>query len=123
MNVLFWILQGILAALFLMAGIMKLVRSKEQLVAMMRWPEDFSQPTIRVIGFIEILGGLGLILPPLTGIFPWLTPLAAAGLVLDMLGASLTHYRRKEFTAIGMTGLLLVLALAVAVGRFWIVPL
>ena len=78
---------------------------------------------IKLLGVVEILGGLGMILPSLTGILPWLTPLAAVGLVLIMIGASMTHYQRKEFSRIGLTSMLLVLALVVAVGRFWIMPL
>jgi uncharacterized membrane protein YphA (DoxX/SURF4 family) len=123
MNVVFWVLQGLLALVFLMAGSMKMLRSKEQLAAMMKWVEDFTPGVIKLIGALEFLAGLGLVLPALTGILPWLTPLAAAGLVLVMLGASLTHARRKEFSAIGTTGVLLALALIVAVGRFWITPL
>jgi uncharacterized membrane protein YphA (DoxX/SURF4 family) len=123
MNIVFWIIQGVVALLFLMTGIMKLTRSKEQMGSQMKWTEDFSQPAIRVIGALEALAAAGLIFPALTGILPWLTPLAAAGLALVMIGASLTHFRRKEYQAIGMTGVLLVLALAVAVGRFWVVPL
>ena len=118
MNVALWIIQGLLALVFLMTGVMKLVRPKEQLAARMGWVEDFSQPTVRMIGIVEILGGLGLVLPALTGIMPWLTPLAACGLALVMVGAAITHYRRKEFAAIGMTAVLLFLSLLVAVGQF-----
>ena len=123
MNILLWIVQGLLALLFVMTGALKLVRSKEQLSARMGWVEDVSQPVIRMIGFVEILGGLGLFLPSLTRILPWLTPLAAIGLVLVMVGAALTHYRRKEFSAVGMNSILLILSFLVAMGRFWITPL
>jgi uncharacterized membrane protein YphA (DoxX/SURF4 family) len=123
MNVFFWVVQGLLASVFLMSGIMKLTRPKEQLAAQLKWAEDFSQPQVRGIGAAEFLAGVGLILPALTGILPWLTPLAATGLVLLMAGASLTHFRRKELPAIGGTAALLVLALLVTVGRFWITPL
>ncbi|HVP20775.1 MAG TPA: DoxX family protein [Anaerolineaceae bacterium] len=123
MNILLWIVQGLLALFFVMTGALKLVRSKEQLSARMGWVEDVSQPVIRMIGFVEILGGLGLFLPSLTRILPWLTPLAAIGLVLVMVGAALTHYRRKEFSAVGMNSILLILSFLVAMGRFWITPL
>jgi len=122
-NILLWIVQGLLALFFVMTGALKLVRSKEQLSARMGWVEDVSQPVIRMIGFVEILGGLGLFLPSLTRILPWLTPLAAIGLVLVMVGAALTHYRRKEFSAVGMNSILLILSFLVAMGRFWITPL
>lgn len=123
MNVVLWIIQALLALMFLMSGIMKVTRKKEQLAAQMGWVEDFSQPVIQMIGTVEILGALGVILPSLTKILPWLTPLAAAGLVLTMIGASLTHYRRKEFPMIAINTVLLALALAVVIGRFWIMPL
>jgi uncharacterized membrane protein YphA (DoxX/SURF4 family) len=123
MNVILWILQGLLALVFLISGTMKIMRSKEQLAAQMGGLKDLSQPVIRLIGFVEILGAVGLILPSVTGILPWLTPLAAAGLALTMMGAALTNYRRKELPMVGLNTVLLVLALLVVVGRFWIVPL
>ncbi len=123
MNAVLWVIQTLLALVFIMTGLMKLTQPKEKLAARMKWTEDASQPVVRAIGAVEILGGVGVILPYLTGILPWLTPLAAAGLVLTMIGASLTHIRLKEYSHIGLTALLLVLALLVAVGRFGIMPL
>ncbi len=123
MNVVLWVIQGLLALVFLTSGALKILMPKEKLAARMGWVEDASQPVVRLVGFVEILGALGVILPALTGILPWLTPLAAVGLVLTMVGAALTHYRRKELSKISMNGILLVLALLVAVGRFWIMPL
>ncbi len=122
MNILLWVIQVLLALVFLATGMLKITRPKDQLVSSMGGLEGYSQPAIRLIGTAEILGAVGLILPPLAGILPWLTPLAATGLVLVMVGASLTHYRRKEFSNIAMTSTLLVLAALVVVGRFWIIP-
>jgi len=123
MNGTLWTLQGLLALVFLVTGAIKIVLPKERLVAQMGWVENVSQPVVRLIGVVEILGAMGLILPSLTGIMPWLTPLAAAGLAMTMVGASLTHYRRNEVSRIGLTAVLLVMALFVAVGRTWIMPL
>ncbi len=123
MNILLWTLQALLAILFLMSGVNKLLRSKQQLSTQMHWVEDFSPLVIQLIGGVEVLGAVGLILPALTGILSWLTPLAAAGLALDMVGASLEHIRRGEFSAVGMTGILLVLTAFAAYGRFVILPL
>ena len=123
MNALLWGLQGLLALVFLAAGVMKVTQPKAQLEARMGWVKEASQSAVRAIGSLEVLGALGLILPALTGILPWLTPLAAVGLALVMIGASWTHLRRKEYSKIGMTGALLVLALFAAAGRFWIAPL
>lgn len=123
MNTLLWIIQGLLALVFFVTGIPKLVRKKEQLVTQMGALEDLSLAQIRVIGFAEVAGGVGLILPSLTRILPWLSPLAALGLMLVMIGASVANFRRKEYPKIVLTSMLLFLSLLVAVGRFWIMPL
>jgi DoxX-like family len=78
-----WIVQGLLALLFLFAGGMKLVLPLEALTEQMPLPGLF----VRFIGVAEVLGAMGLILPGLLRIRPALTPLAAAGLVLIMIGA------------------------------------
>ena len=72
---------------------------------------------------LEILGAIGLILPAVTGILPWLTPVAATGLALTMVGAMITHGRRGEYSGIGVNLVLSVLALFVVYGRFVIVPI
>ena len=77
---------------------------------------------MRLIGSLEILGAIGLILPAVTGIWPWLTPVAAAGLALTMVGAMITHGRRGEYSSIAFNLVLLLLALFVVYGRFVIVP-
>jgi hypothetical protein len=79
-----WIIQVLLALLFLFAGGMKLVLPLEALKGPVALPGLF----LRFIGVVEVLGGLGLILPGLLRIKPWLTPLAAAGLVIIMIGAT-----------------------------------
>jgi len=123
MNIALWIIQVLLALAFGMSGFMKLSQPKEKLEPRMAYVEDFSQGTIRIIGLLELLGAIGLILPALTGILPFLTPLAALGLVLTMIGAMLTHLRRKEYPIIVMNLVLLVLAAVVAYGRFVAFPL
>ncbi len=83
MNVALWIIQGLLAALFVFAGGMKLVLPIEKMQDPVALPGLF----LRFIGVCELLGGIGLILPSLLRIRPGLTPLAAAGLVVIMIGA------------------------------------
>ena len=83
MNIALWIVQALLAALFLFAGGMKLVTPIEEMTREIAMPGWF----LRFIGVAEVLGALGLILPWLTGIRPGLTPLAAAGLSIIMVGA------------------------------------
>src|SRR3990172_8315977 len=79
-----WIVQGLLAALFLWAGGIKLVLPLEQLTG----PLPLPGPFLRFIGVAEVLGAIGLILPGLLRLPPGLTPLAAAGLVIIMTGAT-----------------------------------
>lgn len=81
-----WTVQVLLALLFLSSGIMKLITSNEALMAQMMVPLPVL--FVRFIGVIECAGALGLILPGLLRIKPWLTPLAACGLVIEMIGAT-----------------------------------
>src|SRR2546421_6036092 len=88
-NTTLWIVQSLLAVLFLLAGVPKLIMSPEQMAA----PGPIQLPVlfIRFIGVCEILGAMGLILPGLTRIRPGLTPVAASGLVLIMIGATVVN--------------------------------
>jgi uncharacterized membrane protein YphA (DoxX/SURF4 family) len=122
MGIALWVVQGLLAVAFLGAGATKLSQPKEKLAKNMAWVEDFSQRTVRLIGALEVLGAIGLVLPALTGILPWLTPLAALGLAATMIGAVLTHLRRGEHSAMVPPAALLVLAAFVAYGRFFVLP-
>ncbi|MEA5361101.1 DoxX family protein [Amycolatopsis sp., V23-08] len=120
MNVVLWIVAGVLAALYLGAGGMKLVTPREKLLENpnMGWTADFSATAIKAIGAIEIVGAIGLILPWALDIARVLTPLAATGLAIVQIGAIIVHARRKETKALPMNVVLLVLAAFVAVGRF-----
>ena len=92
-----WIVNAILAFIFLAVGVMKLVRPKEALAAFgLAWTADTSAGAVKAIGAVEVLGSLGLILPLATGIAPVLTPIAAVGLALTMIGAITLHVRRSE---------------------------
>lgn len=118
MNIVLWVLAGVLAALFLAAGLTKLTQPKKKLAATMGWVEDFSPGMVTTIGGLEVLAAIGLILPAALHIVPVLVPLAVTGLVLLMIGAAITHARRREFPMIGINVVLLVLAAVVAWGRF-----
>jgi hypothetical protein len=113
-----WIVQGLLAALFLFAGGMKLVLPVEEMTKQIQLPGLF----LRFIGVAEVLGAIGLILPGLLRIRPGLTPLAAAGLVIIMIGATVVTL------AIGMVVPALIslvvglLAAFVAYGRWRLAP-
>ena len=113
-----WIVQSLLALLFLFAGGMKLVLPLEQLAG----PITLPGPLLRFIGVAEVLGGLGLILPGLLGIRPGLTPLAASGLVIIMIGATvLTLAAGAVAVALISLGVGL-LAAFVAYGRWRLAP-
>ena len=119
MNVVLWIIQVLLALLFLFAGGLKLVLPIEEMTKQMAMPGLF----LRFLGVVEVLGGLGLILPGLFRIKTWLTPLAAAGLVIIMIGATVISLR------IGPVGPAMIplvtglLAAFVAYGRWRLAPL
>lgn len=102
------------------AGSMKLTQSRGKLLENpnMKWVEGFSAGMLKVIGTAEVLGALGLILPGAFGITPVLVPLAATGLGVLMIGAMITHARRKESQPIAINAVLLILAALVAVLRF-----
>lgn len=121
-NIALWILQVILAAMFLMAGFTKVSTPLADLTTMMPWTADVPLAMVRFIGASEILGALGLLLPSLLRIKPVLTPVAAAGLVTVMVLAALFHATRAEFAAIGFNVVLALLAAVVAWGRFKKVP-
>lgn len=118
MNAFIWILQIVLAVVFLMAGAMKMMKSKEELHEQMAWVEDFDGSHLKAIGMLEVLAAIGLILPGLFDIVPGITAWAALGLVVIMIGGTVTHARRQEWPYVGMNVMLGVLAAIVAWGRF-----
>ncbi len=122
MDIALWIAAIVLAGSFLGAGIVKLMRPKAQYVGSQPWAEDFSPRAIKIIGTLEIAAAIGLILPAVTRIATVLVPLAAVGLVLLMIGAAITHARRREFPMIAANATLALIAAFVAVGRFFLVP-
>jgi len=109
-----WIVQGLLALVFLFAGGMKLVLPLEQLTGPMPLPGLF----VRFIGVAEVLGALGLILPGLLGIRPGLTPLAAVGLVIIMIGATVVTLVGRIIPAALISLVVGLLAAFVAYGRW-----
>jgi uncharacterized membrane protein YphA (DoxX/SURF4 family) len=119
MNTALWIVAGILAVVFLGAGALKLVRSKEALAAGgFQWVQDYSAHHVRLIGIAEILGAIGLVVPPLVKIAPIFVPIAAVCLVFVMIGATYTHAKFKEYPQVGITILFAALSAFVAWGRF-----
>ena len=110
MKVAYWIVAALLALFYLYSGGIKVVRSKDQLRPMMGWIDTVPWRLVRTIGVLEVLGALGLVLPPLTGIAPGLALAAAIGLVLIQVGGISLHLSRGEAKMIGLNIVLLVLA-------------
>ncbi len=123
MNVVLWIIQALLALLFLFAGGTKLVLPIEVL-ASMGSPNQVHLPglLIRFIGVCEVLGALGLILPGLLRIRPGLTPLAAAGLVIIMIGATVLTFAGDGIAPALFPLVVTLLAVFVAYGRWRLAP-
>jgi len=119
MNTLLWSLQILLAVTFAGAGAVKLIQSREQLAKTLGgWVDEFPAPLLNPLGLVEVLGAVGLIVPPLVHIAPVLTPIAACGMIIVLIGAIVTHARRGEYPNAGINVLLLVMAAVVAWGRF-----
>jgi hypothetical protein len=117
MNVFLWSVQAILAALFAMSGLVKVLQPKDKLAGKYPWTQDVSGGTVRFIGVMELFGAVGLIVPAATGIAPILTPIAGTGLAVIMVLAAGTHIRRKEPSGVAVTAILFVLVALVAWGR------
>jgi uncharacterized membrane protein len=121
MNIVLWILQVLLAIAFLLAGVLHGFR-QEQAKSQLKWPAALPPALLTFIGIAEILGAVGLILPELTSILPWLTPLAALGLATIMILAIGFHARRGEYRNIVFNLILFVLAAFVGYGRWVLSP-
>ena len=121
MNIILWIVQVLLALLFLFAGAMKFIMPVEEMTKQM--PVAMSGLMLHFIGVCEILGGLGLILPGLLRIKPKLTPLAAAGLVIIMIGATVITLMGGAVAPALFPLITGILAAFVAYGRWRSAPL
>ena len=121
MEIAYWIAGGLLAVFYVFAGGQKVSQSRDKLRPTMGWVDQIPMPAVRLIGALEILGGLGLILPPLTGIAAGLALAAAIGLILIQVGGMVVHLRRDETSVIWLNILLLALAAVVAwLATVWI---
>lgn len=117
-NTALWIGQGVLAALFTVSGVLKSVQSKERMLATgQTGVREFPLPAIRVVAACELVAVAGLLLPQATGVAPVLTPLAALGLALVMVGAAVAHTRIGEPRTAAVNVLIMLLCLVVAAGR------
>lgn len=120
MNIVLWIVQSLLAALFLFAGGTKLILPIEEMTGQM--PITMPGWFLRFIGIAELLGGLGLIFPWLLHIQPGLTPLAAAGLVMIMIGATIVTIMTGDIVMTLLPLVAGILCAFVAYGRWKLTP-
>ena len=120
MNLTQWIVAGVLAAVFLLAGGTKLVIPRQKLAQAPGggWVNDFGATFVKTLGAVELLGAVGLVLPAAVGVAPVLVPLAAVGLATIMFGAAIVELRRQESKHVVVNLTYLALIAFVAIGRF-----
>ncbi|BDH61945.1 hypothetical protein MTP04_20750 [Lysinibacillus sp. PLM2] len=118
MNVVLWIFQVTLALLFIMAGLIKAlqyIKAKEA----MAWVSDVPKGLVIFVGYAELLGAIGLILPMALGTLEFLTPVAGFAFAFIMLFAAIFHVNRKEYETIPMIFILLFISLFIGIGRLF----
>ena len=120
MNLALWIVQGLLAAIFLVAGGMKLIMPIEEMMKQM--PIPLPRWFLLFTGVVEVVGAIGVILPWLLRIRPGLTPLAAAGLVIVMIGATAYTLAAGQVASAVIPLVVGILAAFVAYGRWRLTP-
>jgi uncharacterized membrane protein YphA (DoxX/SURF4 family) len=126
MNTAAWVLQIVLAVVFLLHGLVFTVAYgavARRAEARGRAPSTLPPALRQFIGVAELAAAFGLTVPPAVHLFPWLAPLAAAGLVLVMVGAAIFHARKSEFPAAAVTVLIGALAAVTVFLRWQVVPL
>src|ERR1700744_4789318 len=109
MNTVLWILQGILAAFFIMPGIGKISGSREKHIADGHIKPNGNLIPIRILGILELLGCVGIIVPWLTGIKPILTPITAVGYCLIMIAGIINHTIKSEYKMLPMLTIILIM--------------
>ena len=124
MDLALWIAAGLLAAVALAGGVSKTFVPKEKLAAHEggRWTADVSAGFVRTLGVLELLAAVGLIVPAVVGIAPFMVPVTAACWVVLMVGAMITHGRLGQFGLVLLNAGYLALAAFVAWGRFGLEP-
>jgi uncharacterized membrane protein YphA (DoxX/SURF4 family) len=123
LNITLWIAQILLALTLIWAASMKLFQPIEKLAAMWPWAGQVPPSLVKCTGMVDLLGGLGLILPALLRIKPKLTPIAALGIIALMICASVFHISRGEGAMIGPNIVFALIAIFIAWGRFRKVPI
>ena len=122
MNIALWIVAGLWGVAYVAGGTVKLTMPFEKYAAKLGWPADFTPGNVRFMGVLEVLGGIGLVLPGLVNVAPVLVPVAASCMALYMAGAITERIRRAEHRELLGDLLFLAAMVFVAWGRFAIEP-
>jgi hypothetical protein len=125
MSIALWIVTGVMAVAFSIGGASQILLTKERYRAVgasQHWVDDFSTGHIKAIGAIKLVGVTGLVVPPLVGIAPVLSPIAASGLALLMSGAATTRFRRSEWAYMAGDVFFMLTFVFIAWGRFSLSP-
>lgn len=117
-NLIVWIFQILLALWFIMPAFLKLTTSTEKMILKKQLPADGNPIPIRVLGFLELLGIIGIIVPQLIGRFPILTPITALCFSIIMVGAFVVHFKKQEYKVLPLVMIAFILCLVVAWFRF-----
>jgi uncharacterized membrane protein YphA (DoxX/SURF4 family) len=120
MNITLWVLQVLLAAAFFAHGWLLLMPPPE-IAAQMN--AELPRAFWVFLGAAEVLAAVGLTLPGITRIQPWLVPAAAAGVMLVMIAATIWHVARAEYSGAAITAVLLAMATFTAYGRWRLLPI
>lgn len=121
MELVLWIISGLLAFAMVAAGGMKLAVPRVKLMEKMVWAKTWTDGQVKLLGLAEVLGGIGVIVPHATGILPILTPIAAVCLVILMIGAVKTHIDHKDTAGSIPAVVLALFGVFVALARFGVV--
>ncbi|MFB7669185.1 DoxX family protein [Kitasatospora sp. NPDC056138] len=120
MDIAYWIVAGLLACFYFYAGVVKVIRSRDLLRPMMAWVDRVPLPAVRALGTTEVLGAVGLLLPPATGIAPWLALVAAIGFVLLQIGAIAVHLTGEDRQVMLNVGLIATAVVTVWLATGWL---
>jgi hypothetical protein len=119
MKAFLWTLQITVAVILLISGYTKVFLPHEQVAEAAEWTGAYTEIFVRYIGVIDILGGMGLILPGLLNIYPRITGYTALGIAVLMVAAMGLHIDRYEFGAIWINIFILIASVIIAYGRLW----
>ncbi|MGH3556619.1 MAG: DoxX family protein [Mycobacterium sp.] len=118
MNTLLWTLQVLLAVTFAASGMAKISWPKDRLIATgQTGVAPFPLPVVRVTALCELLGAVGILVPRLVGVAEYLTPAAAGGFAVVMVGAMGSHAYLREPRSVALNSIILIAAVTVAAGR------